>query len=1046
MPNATPNTIFSGTAGPDDHVGPDRVVGRLGAYVAFAVFLPVAVIVWGVWAWVFHLFRTKWWTPAVVFGVVLVAMMVLGYDLSDVVVSYFQPWRELFAAENPLAWFLGHWWWWLWKQLWLGVLVGCAYATVALGWKWYRRPKWKERTIRPGPFLWWRMRQSRRRISMDEGTPGSGVTLGVSADVRDDRFAGGSPGAEYGSRVVIDDAELAGHFLVTGGSGSGKSLALSTPLRLADGGWVTMGNVRVGDMLVGSGGGAVEVVYRSEVFHGRVCYRVTFDDGYHVVADGEHLWSVCSGADCGDGEDGCGFAGGVCGGSQVVTTQFLFLSLEESGGSRRWFVPPVADGVVCGMRSRRVVGVRRVESVPVRCVGVDAEDSLFLAGEGMVPTHNTTSMLMGMRDVIKRGRGLIVVDCKGGPDIPAQLEEWCGRYGRRFLHWSMVDPEVGYDGPADSPAYYDPISRGDSSRKKDLLLAARKKWDVEYYKSVTGHYLQTLFEVQRIVPDPETPDTLVDVCKLMSPEKLLTRAKPIPKGSHPELVESLQRMMGMSEMERSAVGGMYRHLFTILQSTAGRWLRCDPNPVEDERQNINLRQVADRGEVVVFSLDSSNYEETAEMLAGLIIQDLKTLSSELRRKPSQYPVHVYVDEFSAVDATNILGLLSKARDAKIFTTVSTQALADLARKDPAFLDQVVGIVAGFIIHRTNSEDDARVFAGLSGVEKKTSERVQVEQTTSFAGSLGAAANKGSAYLEEVDDYAVPVGVFQKLERGECVFLANSPKRRYVNPVQVVMESPAVSQRYAEGSIVGGGDEYEEGEDGESEENLVGASGAGMWGEDEGEYGSWDNGARKGGYVVGEEPVGVYNSRGEDVYEGEGAAGGEAEDGEDVEDVSAELEYRVSRSGKIVPLSDGEGFQDYTRKGGARKKLRGKASAREAADKDDSVGEVRSDPYTYPNPPRRSKARDGEPPSRGSRRHPVADGSGGGEDEWGDDTISTFDNGVPLPEEYSRGRGAVTIPEDFQVPPPPKPGSRGKRRKSAPPAASSGEDKPFWDDA
>lgn len=39
---------------------------------------------------------------------------------------------------------------------------------------------------------------------------------------------------------------------------------------------------------------------------------------------------------------------------------------------------------------RRVVAVRPVESVPVRCVQVDNADQMYLAGESMVPTHNST--------------------------------------------------------------------------------------------------------------------------------------------------------------------------------------------------------------------------------------------------------------------------------------------------------------------------------------------------------------------------------------------------------------------------------------------------------------------------------------------------------------------------------------------------------------------------------------------------------------------------------------------------------------------------------
>ncbi|MFP1646828.1 terminase, partial [Defluviimonas sp. KMU-169] len=40
-------------------------------------------------------------------------------------------------------------------------------------------------------------------------------------------------------------------------------------------------------------------------------------------------------------------------------------------------------------RRRRIVSVRQVASVPVRCIEVDAPSHLFLCGKGWVPTHNT---------------------------------------------------------------------------------------------------------------------------------------------------------------------------------------------------------------------------------------------------------------------------------------------------------------------------------------------------------------------------------------------------------------------------------------------------------------------------------------------------------------------------------------------------------------------------------------------------------------------------------------------------------------------------------
>ena len=44
---------------------------------------------------------------------------------------------------------------------------------------------------------------------------------------------------------------------------------------------------------------------------------------------------------------------------------------------------------------RAVTAIRRVESVPVRCITVDSPSHLYLAGESMIPTHNT-SFALGM--------------------------------------------------------------------------------------------------------------------------------------------------------------------------------------------------------------------------------------------------------------------------------------------------------------------------------------------------------------------------------------------------------------------------------------------------------------------------------------------------------------------------------------------------------------------------------------------------------------------------------------------------------------------------
>src|SRR5215467_1555010 len=63
----------------------------------------------------------------------------------------------------------------------------------------------------------------------------------------------------------------------------GKALAIDTPLP-SPSGWTTMGEVAVGDQLIGADGRSTTVVAATAVMHGRPCYEVEFSDGEVILA------------------------------------------------------------------------------------------------------------------------------------------------------------------------------------------------------------------------------------------------------------------------------------------------------------------------------------------------------------------------------------------------------------------------------------------------------------------------------------------------------------------------------------------------------------------------------------------------------------------------------------------------------------------------------------------------------------------------------------------------------------------------------------------
>ncbi|MFL0580615.1 replicative DNA helicase [Dietzia sp. 179-F 9C3 NHS] len=168
--------------------------------------------------------------------------------------------------------------------------------------------------------------------------------------------------------------------------GVGKALALDTVLP-TPGGETTMGEVAVGDRVLGSDGEATEVVAVTEVWRDRPCYCVRFNDGSEMIADAEHEWRIEMG-----------------GTQQVVTTTSLeTLMLVCDFGV---VVPEHPDS---GRLDRLIIDVRAVESVPVKCIEVAAEDHLYLAGPTAIPTHNSTIGLDIMRSCsIKHGLSSVV--------------------------------------------------------------------------------------------------------------------------------------------------------------------------------------------------------------------------------------------------------------------------------------------------------------------------------------------------------------------------------------------------------------------------------------------------------------------------------------------------------------------------------------------------------------------------------------------------------------------------------------------------------------
>jgi hypothetical protein len=400
----------------------------------------------------------------------------------------------------------------------------------------------------------------------------------------------------------------------------------------------------------------------------------------------------------------------------------------------------------------------------------EASAHTFITG-GSGSGKSRTAM-MRIRDQIKHGEALTVIDLKGDPEFTNLVRIYAERYGRKFQHFTLQDTTKPYTGPApEGNAHYDPLSRGDHTRRADMVLDLRE-WDAsaDFFKKMSQSYLQLMFAVLINNPRPEV-STLEDAIDLMSPKYLQERARPL--SGDPKFATVVRSIDALNDEKVS--GNFSDNLKTnrsileiFLQSIAGPWLILD----KKNNNNISLLDSAYNGDVVFFSLDSQSYPTLAAQIADLIIQDLKTVSGELLNKPLEKPYNVFIDEFSAIGSDNIINLINKARASKMSVTIATQTLSDLDAKAKSRIVsmQLLGIVSSFIIHRANYKEDAEVYAGLTGTSMVNKVRTNITYEKGLLGGIGKGTGKGTGSVEEVEEENVKPTDIQSLDQGEFFYI------------------------------------------------------------------------------------------------------------------------------------------------------------------------------------------------------------------------------------------------------------------------------------
>jgi type IV secretory pathway TraG/TraD family ATPase VirD4 len=152
-----------------------------------------------------------------------------------------------------------------------------------------------------------------------------------------------------------------------------------------------------------------------------------------------------------------------------------------------------------------------------------------------------------------------------------------------------------------------------------------------------------------------------------------------------------------------------------------------------------------------------------------VIQDLVAAAGTRLHGPRNQAL-VAIDEFSALGADHLGGLVARAREAGIAVLLVTQEFADLNRAAPGLRDQVVGNTTLKIIHRQDVPDSAFLVARMAGTERVPETSYEVER-----GWFGGMTVTGRGTRREVERFVVDPNRIATLRPGEAVVITKAPE-------------------------------------------------------------------------------------------------------------------------------------------------------------------------------------------------------------------------------------------------------------------------------
>lgn len=393
---------------------------------------------------------------------------------------------------------------------------------------------------------------------------------------------------------------------------------------------------------------------------------------------------------------------------------------------------------------------------------------LALGGTGM---GKSNLMLLLILHALYHEHPCIIIDPKGDEEFISELMKLAesisplSRRRMKIFRLSKVEQSCRYN----------PLRHGTVSQLKDKLLEALN-WSEQYYQSISSEFLSEFVSaINHLGMELNLAQVRRSAASHAEMMRIINQLKNMALKGDQKANELAQRLgLFIDKIKREDLLGLAAQLSILDTPELGSLFSY-----AEASDEIDLREVYTKNQVVYFQLDTLGNADTSRRLGRMIVEDVKSLVryiySEIS-EPNRKFTPLLIDEFGSFATKEFIETLKQARGAKVSAHLFCQGIEDLEVVSREFARQATSNPGTIVALRLNDKRTVDEVCAAAGTADTFEQSFQIEQ-----GLMGESPT-GLGNMRKTKQMIVEHDVLKNLNTGEGVVIERSPS--CASPVRI----------------------------------------------------------------------------------------------------------------------------------------------------------------------------------------------------------------------------------------------------------------------